>query len=120
MGDLSKNMDTSEWICHCGCEQLLIKEKLVKMMQSFRDRIGSPLTIHCVNRCKAHNADVGGKENSLHLTGDACDFHAPKLKTKELHAIALSSEDILTGGIGLYDTFLHVDIGTKRLWDNRT
>jgi len=88
-------------------------------MQSLRDRIGSQIIVHCVNRCPDHNRHIGGEQNSRHLYGQACDFHAKHLTIPELHAFVLSSEDILTGGIGIYDTFVHVDIGSKRIWDNR-
>lgn len=117
---LSKNFSTEEWVCKCGCGQLKINGELVDMMQKFRDRIGKPVVVHCVNRCPDHNAEVGGVQDSKHVDGKGCDFHVRGMSMKELHATALSSEDILTGGIGLYDWGVHADVGPKRTWDKRS
>lgn len=116
---ISKDFSMVEWQCRCSCGQSIIEADLVEMMQKFRDRVKKPVIVHCVNRCKEHNEKVGGVPKSLHIEGKACDFHVKGLTIPELHAIAITSEDIFTGGIGLYDTFVHVDIGSKRYWDNR-
>jgi len=116
---ISKNFSESEWKCSC-CKQCFIVPELVDMMQKFRDRVDMAIDVHCVNRCEKQNEKVGGVENSKHLKGEACDFHVPDLKIKRLHAEVLSSDDIFTGGIGLYDWGVHVDIGEKRIFDKRT
>jgi uncharacterized protein YcbK (DUF882 family) len=116
---ISEHFDSSEWTCRCGCGQLIINTELVKMMERFRKRTGKPVIVHCVNRCENHNEKVGGEDNSKHLTGDACDFHVKGMPMKELHAVALSSEDILYGGIGIYEWGVHADTGKRRIWDNR-
>jgi uncharacterized protein YcbK (DUF882 family) len=113
---ISEHFDDSEFTCHCGCGQNVIHQELVDMLEAFRARVDKPIIVHCVNRCSQHNAVVGGVKNSLHREGMACDCHVKKMPIKELHAIALSSEDILTGGIGIYDWGIHVDVGAKKTW----
>jgi uncharacterized protein YcbK (DUF882 family) len=116
---LSKNFSTVEWECRCGCGQCIVEPALVNMMQSFRDLVKKQVVVHCVNRCPKHNEEVGGVLGSYHTLGQACDFHVKGFTIPELHSVALTSEDIFIGGIGIYDTFVHVDIGKKRQWDNR-
>jgi uncharacterized protein YcbK (DUF882 family) len=119
---ISKNFSEVEWQCKCGCGQMIIVSELVNMMQTFRDEINLPITIHCVNRCRKHNKEIGGADDddkiSLHVTGQACDFHVPKMNMNELHANVLAC-DIFTGGIGLYDWGCHADVGHKRFWNKR-
>lgn len=118
---ISKNFSEIEWMCKCGCRQCIIEPKLVNMMQTFRNKINLPITVHCVNRCIKHNKAIGGvvKPPSKHISGKACDFHVKKLKMKKFHEIIMNSQDIFTGGIGLYDWGVHVDIAKRRFWDNR-
>lgn len=117
---ISKNFTVEEFSCNCGCGQLFIDNKLVNMMQTFRDRLNIPIKINCVNRCEKHNAEIpNSSQNSLHLKGSACDFSVPGFSAKELQVSVLHSDDIFTGGIGMYDTFMHIDTGKKRSWDNR-
>ena len=116
---LSKHFISEEWICKCGCGQCIVNGNLLKMAEAFRERVKKWMIVHCVNRCPEHNENVGGVKNSKHVKGEAMDFHVRKMPMKELHTIALSSEDILTGGVGIYDWGVHIDVGTKRIWDHR-
>ena len=117
---LSKNFSDIEWQCKCGCGQNIIHQELVDMMQKFRDLVKKPVIVHCVNRCQKHNDSLPHSvKNSQHVVGKACDFHVKGLTNPELHALVLTSEDIFTGGIGLYDWGCHVDIARKRQWDSR-
>ncbi len=121
--NISKNFTFDEWKCHDNCGQCIIIQPLVDMMQKFRDRVGLIVQVHDVNRCRKHNKEVGGVDDgeklSLHVSGEACDFNVPDLPMKKLHAIVLASDDIFTGGVGLYSWGVHVDVGEKRFWDER-
>ena len=71
-------------------------------------------------RAPAYNAAVGGKSASLHLKFNALDFQVPGLSTSD-YAWALrrmrDEERFFSGGIGLYNSFVHVDTrGANATW----
>lgn len=107
--------------CHCGCGQNIKDDILINKLDLFMTRIpkDSVIKIHCVNRCKKHNKAVGGVADSRHLTGGACDFNVEGMTISKLQKLVENSKDIFTGGIGFYNTFVHVDTGNKRFWDMR-
>jgi len=125
---ISQHISIYEASCRCGCGQCYRVPAILVMYENFRsmlkDIMGYEIfcPIHCINRCKDHNAAVGGSDHSLHLVGSACDLHARKMPIKLLHEIAIDrhkQKKILTGGLGVYDWGVHVDIGAYRFWDER-
>lgn len=135
---ITRNFRRDEFACDNGlCDRCggvaPINPKVVATAQAIRDELNArrgitsvadeiKLGINSGFRCKPKNRDVGGAPNSQHLHGNACDIAKPEGVTiDELSDIA---EDILGpmgGAIGLYDTFIHIDIrynGPKR-WDFR-
>lgn len=61
---------------------------------------------------------VGGVENSYHVQGLAADIRPENLEDlPELQDLCLELNS--DGGVGLYDSFVHVDArGFKARWDN--
>jgi uncharacterized protein YcbK (DUF882 family) len=115
MGDLSKNFSRWEFECHgedCCDHSAPISERLIEGLQILRTKVGIGLDINCGFRCKKHNATIGGAApNSKHTLGEAADIHKPSAFTpKELAAIAATIPCFRDGGIGVYDTFIHVDV----------
>jgi len=51
--------------------------------------------------------------NSLHVEGRAIDFALPGVSQRQLGAVA---NDICRGGVGSYNTFVHIDSGSNRRW----
>lgn len=47
-------------------------------LEAIRVRLGVPLIVSSGYRSPALNRAVGGQPNSQHLTGEACDFIAPR------------------------------------------
>jgi zinc D-Ala-D-Ala carboxypeptidase len=88
----------------------------VDMSQTFKDKLnearslyGKPMTVSSGYRCKKHNAEVGGKLNSAHLTGEAADiqcvFAGERFKMlKAFYAVGFSRI-----GISFAGGFIHVD-----------
>ena len=117
MGDLSANFSRSEFRCKCGCGKYNITPALIKGLQELRDYLGMPIIIGSGTRCPEHNAAVGGTRNSYHVKGYAADIRVDGLTPKELMRAAEQIKVFRYGGIGLYDTFIHVDVrGHKARW----
>ncbi len=118
MGDMTRDFSRSEFACKCGCGKDNISPKLVGALQALRDTIGEPIIINCGCRCARHNKDVGGVPNSQHLQGTAADIRCASLTPRELKKFAEEIPAFANGGIGLYETFLHVDVrGRRARWN---
>ena len=111
-----------EFRCTCGkCGGFPVEpdEKIVRTVDEIRHRLGVPVSIVDAGgsgiRCPAHNAEVGGVANSEHLYGRAADLHSSASPAK-MKSVA---EEVLgkTGGIGLYDWGIHVDVGKYSRWN---
>ena len=112
----------SEFRCpcpRCGGFPVEPDEKLVRTVDEIRRRLGRPIGIVDSGgsgvRCQAHNAEVGGVANSEHLYGRAADLHCSSATPAQMKAVA---EAVMgdTGGIGLYDWGIHVDVGKYSRW----
>jgi len=114
---LSKNFKLSEFRCkHCG--KIKLDMNLVHALQKMRDIVGV-ITVEIGYRCPEWNKTIpNAAANSLHIYGKAADIHCNHPYNEALRDIA---EQCGFTGIGLYDTWIHVDVGgTVRRWDNRT
>lgn len=88
------------------CSTTPIDEKLVEYLQQIRDHFGKPVYLTAY-RCPTHNARTpNAATNSRHIYGQAADFHIDGVTPAE---IAKYAESIGVKGIGLYDTFVHID-----------
>ncbi len=120
---LTTNFNLSEFQCKCGCKMPAFVEENIKELaenlQVLRDTVGR-LDLTNAYRCKEHNADVGGSTNSQHIKGKAADIKSNTLSPSEIASITddlMKSEKFKLGGIGIYNTFTHVDIrGYKARW----
>lgn len=118
-GDSTKiaaNFRSREFDCQgrgC-CDTTPIDEKLVEYLQQIRDHFGKPVYLTAY-RCKTHNARTpNAATNSRHIYGQAADFHIDGVAPEE---IAKYAESIGVKGIGLYDTFVHIDTReSKSFW----
>ena len=108
---LSKNFSATEFDCEgtgC-CTHTLIDDKLVEILQKIRDHFGKPIggSHLTAYRCPTHNARVdNAATNSRHTKGMAADISIVGVAPAE---IAKYAESIGVLGIGLYDTFVHID-----------
>ena len=113
----------SEFRCPCGrCGGFPVEpeEKMVRTVDAIRAKLGKPIGIVDSGgsgvRCPEHNAKVGGVATSYHLKGMAADLHCATATPAELKNAA---EAVMgkTGGIGLYDWGIHVDVGKYSRWN---
>ena len=120
---LTKSFQLSEFACNDGTqvpENLIpaVKE-LAKNLQVLRDEIGESLTINSGYRSPAWNKKIGGVKSSMHLKAMASDLVCKSLTPKQLKAVIeklIKEGKMKNGGIGLYPSFVHYDIGATRRW----
>ena len=112
MGDLSEHFSASEFACSCGCGYGThpgdVFTELLDLLERMREEYGRAIHINSGCRCAAHNAAVGGVQNSAHTRGTATDIRvtsgANRRKLMDLAVMNYAS------GIGVARTFLHVDV----------
>ena len=125
LGDITANFSRYEFACRgVGCcgGSAPINTDLVKALQSLRDIIGVPLTVSSGYRCITHNRKEGGSSKSQHIYGNAVDLYIPYGFTAEkVKDLAVKINVFKMGGIGLYSSWIHLDIRTNgpARWDNR-
>lgn len=68
-----------EFACKCGryCNGYphAIQPQMVRIADRARKHFGKPITIVSGLRCRQHNANVDGVENSQHMYGEAADVY---------------------------------------------
>jgi uncharacterized protein YcbK (DUF882 family) len=124
MGDLSKNFSRSEFACkgtNCCGHSAPVHPELISVLQALRDQLNLPLSITSGFRCNRHNESVGGAARSFHTLGMAADVACPDGMTAE--DLAQAAETIPAfqqGGIGIYPSWVHLDVRTtgKARWRN--
>lgn len=122
MGDISKNFSFNEFQCKDGSEtpelvKANIRVLVNTILQPLRDHYGVPITILSGYRSAAYNRQIGGARNSQHMTGKAADI---KIAGKPANGIADTIEEMFNPrGLGLYRSFVHVDIrsGRRARWN---
>lgn len=77
--------------------------------------IQRPLIITSGYRTVQTNAATeGAARNSMHLYAKAADMYVDGVSTRDLFDVCWSRS--ISGGIGYYDSHVHLDSGTRRWW----
>ena len=116
---LSKNFNSNEFDCKCDglCDELILHDKLVRVLQDLRDQFGKPIIITSAYRCEEHNENVGGSSTSTHMLGIAVDLWCEDFD--KLYELIVEYDPDFS--IGRYDNFIHLDLRKEgRRWDYRT
>lgn len=110
---LSANFKVSEFACKDGSDTVFISPGLVAVLQKIRDHFAKPVIITSAYRNDSYNKKVGGADYSQHKYGMAADIYINGVSPA---TIAEFVETIMpnTGGIGIYNSFVHVDVRTDR------
>lgn len=117
------NFAWAELRCKCGCGAQWISPGALDKLQALRDRIGKPVVVHSAARCPAYNRRVGGAPQSQHISvaskpSRAFDVSVAGMTPADVARIAA---EVGFDGIGLYDTFTHMDDrGYPARWDMRS
>ncbi|WP_299868004.1 D-Ala-D-Ala carboxypeptidase family metallohydrolase [uncultured Roseobacter sp.] len=98
---------------------------LVRVLDEIRNRIGGRISLNSVYRSPAYNGSINGASSSRHMAFDAADFrvidsgHGNSGDWADV-ALGLRRDGFFEGGIGIYNSFVHVDTrGHRATWDER-
>ena len=122
---MTKNFSEEEFNCMDGSMMPInVYHNMIKVanqLQTLRNYIGKPITVNSAYRSEDYNKVIGGVKNSQHIMGRAADIVVKGMTPLEVHTtieLLIEKGDMLQGGLGLYDTFVHYDIrGTRARWD---
>ena len=123
---LTKNFHLLEFGCKDGVgvpsKYLDNVKKLANNLQVLRDELNAPITINSAYRHTKYNKKIGGAKYSQHLTASASDITIKGFTPEEVAETILElikEGKISEGGVGLYNSFVHIDIrGTRASWNN--
>jgi uncharacterized protein YcbK (DUF882 family) len=119
----------AELKCKCGCG-LMPSAGSVERLYALRILYGKPMTVTSAARCKAHNAKVKGASGSTHVPakdragvssgwgGQGFDIRVSGVR--ELVEIARLALSCGFRGIGIAETFIHIDDAARpdvTFWD---
>lgn len=117
---LTDHFSLEEVACKCGCGFADFDIRQLGALEFLRGIIGTPIAVSSFCRCPAHNKAVGGRPHSQHLLGRATDISVAGMATGELARLCEEVPCWRRGGIGIYNTFVHVDCrGYTARWDER-
>ena len=110
---LSSNFKVAEFACKDGSDAVLVAPRLVMVLQSIRSHFGAAVTINSAYRTPQYNEKVGGVPHSQHCYGTAADI---TVKGRTPEQVAAYARQIMPdwGGVGIYDSFTHVDVREER------
>lgn len=108
---VSKNFKLREFQCKDGSQLVKVDSQLLNKLQQLRDLIKKPIIITSGYRAPAYNKRVGGASGSQHLLGKAADIKVSGISQNQLAKLA---EQVGFNGIGIYKTFVHVDVRFRK------
>lgn len=112
---LSRNFRLHEAQCSDGTDIVYVHPALLCLMQKVRDEYG-PLQVNSLFRSRAFNTSIRGSKKSKHLLGMAVDVMPLEMKLERFTEEISKWDNI--GGIGIYRTFIHLDVyGNNRRWN---
>ena len=123
--NLTTNFNLSEFRCKDGtdvpAELLPNVQKLANELQKLRDELGLPIKINSGYRTKSYNKKIGGASNSMHVQAKAADIVVTDITPTNLYKRIeklIEEGKVNFKGVGVYDTFVHVDVRDRRSrWD---
>jgi uncharacterized protein YcbK (DUF882 family) len=105
----SDRLKRKEFTCRCGCGSDTVDAELLVVLNTLREDFAAPVNIVSGTRCEQHNKNVGGSPKSQHLKSKAADIKVTGVPLKDVYEY-LTRMYPDRYGIGLYDSFIHVDV----------
>ena len=79
--------------------------------------LGTRITVNSAYRNRTYNSSIGGASNSKHMYGKAMDLAYIGGSAAERQRMLQAAIEAGAQGIGLYNSFMHIDLGPKRTWN---
>lgn len=116
---LSENFRVKEFACKDGTDPIFIDRALVIILQAIRSHFNIDVNITSGYRTPSYNRQLkGSAEFSQHLYGMAADITVGNKEHGYIppKKVAAYVETLLpkSGGIGIYGTFVHIDVREVR------
>lgn len=118
---VSPHFGVWEFKCKDNTRVIVLDKALVELLEIIRLHYNKPLHINSGYRTVQYNASLkNSSPKSQHILGKAADIWLNDVSPKQLYSW-LDSSYPNSLGIGIYDTFVHVDVREgKSRWDYRT
>jgi uncharacterized protein YcbK (DUF882 family) len=94
---------------NCCGNTAAIHPNLIIGLTELRSLIKIPIKILSGFRCNTHNMKIGGEPESYHTKGMAADIKCA-INPKDLAGFAEKIPLFKNGGIGIYSSWIHVDV----------
>ena len=118
---ITPHFKVREFACSDGSDVVFVATSLVDILEAIRVHFGRPVTVTSGYRTVSYNASIkNSSKKSQHCNGLAADIQVEGHTPVEVYNYACS---LLGdhGGVGIYNTFVHVDVrATKSRFDYRT
>lgn len=106
----------SDWLLPEPQVNMAVQTSVFKQAEKLAKAFGKPLRINSGYRTPEYNRKVGGSKKSQHVEKKALDIRWPVGDfNSRIEFIQLCIDNGFSG-IGVYNSFIHVDIGSKRCW----
>lgn len=118
---VSEHFAFSEFKCTDNSRVVVLNKELVSVLEAIRTHFNKPVHINSGYRTVSYNSKLkNSSPKSQHTHGNAADIRITGVAPIALYNW-LDSSYRNSLGIGLYDTFVHVDVRDgKGRWDYRT
>ena len=118
---ISPHFGVWEFKCRDNSRVIVLDKALVELLEIIRLHYNKPLHVNSGYRTVQYNASLkNSSPQSQHILGKAADIWLNDVSPKQLYSW-LDSSYPNSLGIGIYDTFVHVDVREgKSRWDYRT
>ncbi|WP_226779019.1 D-Ala-D-Ala carboxypeptidase family metallohydrolase [Oceaniglobus trochenteri] len=93
-----------------------VSDEAFRAYRALEGITGRKFKINSAHRDPKHNEDVGGANQSQHIHGNAFDIDVSDLSIPERQQLIVQAREAGFGGIGVYRTALHFDVGKERAW----
>jgi len=94
---------------------------LAVQLEIIRAHFNAPVTINSGYRNLEYNRNIGSKDTSQHIKGNAADIVVKDVSPDEVAdaiEFLINTGMLKEGGVGRYNTFTHYDIrGTRARWN---
>jgi hypothetical protein len=100
-----------------GANESQIDPAVAELARSISRAVGrGQLFVNSAYRDRAKNTSADGANNSNHMYGLAMDLSFSGFSDAEKQRMLIAAIENGAGGIGIYPTFLHIDIESRRTW----